>query len=370
MPALAERAAATEQARRVLPATVEDIVASGLLRVAVPPCFGGLPLAPDIDYPLAYEIAAELGRGCGASAWCYSLWAVHAWMVGYFPEPAQQEFYATGPATLCSSSFFAGRDILATPTDGGLRIAGRWEFSSGSDPASWALLGVGPPGLLALVPRSDYEVVDTWHASGLCGSGSNDLLVREAFVPTHRLLDLTRAGLDEHRAWELHGRLSYRLPLRVPLAWDLVAPLLGIVQAALDTFVERARRSPRMADSDVVQLRLAESAAEIDAARTLFRHAIDGLLAKAARDEPFSELERARNQRDRAFVVRLCMQAINRLFDSSGGHALFLSEPIQRCHRDAHAVAHRAGLMLDSVGPLYGRALLAETAGPDGSAGR
>jgi 3-hydroxy-9,10-secoandrosta-1,3,5(10)-triene-9,17-dione monooxygenase len=291
-------------------------------------------------------------------------------MVGYFPERAQQEFYATGPATLCSSSFFAGRDIQATPTDGGLRIAGRWEFSSGSDPASWALLGVGPPGLIALVPRSDYEILDTWHASGLCGSGSNDLLVREAFVPGYRLLDINRAGLDDRRAWELHGRLSYRLPLRVPLAWDLVAPLLGIVQAALDNFVERARRSPRMAESDVVQLRLAESAAEIDAARTLFGHAIERLLAKAAHDEPFSDLERARNQRDRAFVVRLCMQAVNRLFDSSGGHALFLSEPLQRCHRDAHAVAHRAGLMLDSVGPLYGRALLAETAGPSEPAGR
>ena len=356
VPVLKERAQETERLRRIPPQTVQQIVDSGLLHVAVPPRYGGI--GPEPDYDTAYDIAAELGRGCGASAWCYSLWAVHAWMVGHFPPPAQAEFYADGPDTLCSSSFFAGTDIECQPCDGGLRIRGRWEFSSGSDPAQWAMLGVGPPGLLALVPRGDYEVLDTWFASGLCGSGSNDLIIKDAFVPAHRLLDLNRAGLDEHLAYELHARRTYRLPLRVLLAWDLVAPLIGIAQAAVDAFVERARANPRMASSDIIQLRLAESSAEVDAARTLLRHTVDGLLAKAERGERFSDVERTRNQRDRAFVVRLCMLAVNRLFDSSGGHALFLSEPLQRCHRDAHAVSHRAGLMLDSVGPLYGRAVL------------
>jgi 3-hydroxy-9,10-secoandrosta-1,3,5(10)-triene-9,17-dione monooxygenase len=213
--------------------------------------------------------------------------------------------------------------------------------------------------LIALVPRRDYEVVDTWFASGLCGSGSNDIVVRDAFIPSYRMLDINRAGVDDSFAWDLHGRLTYRLPLRTLLAWDLVAPLLGIAQAMVDGFVERARASARMAGSDVIRLRLAESAAEVDAARVLLRHTVNGLLDRAARGEvSFTEVERARVGRDRAFTVRLCMQAVNRLFDVSGGHALFLSEPLQRCHRDAHAVAHRAGLMLDSVGPLYGAAVL------------
>jgi alkylation response protein AidB-like acyl-CoA dehydrogenase len=353
VPVLKQRALATEQLRRIPDETVRDLVDSQLIRLGVPDRFGGLGL----DYDLAYEVAMELGRGCGSSAWCYSLWAVHAWMVGYLPEATQQDVFAAhGPDTLCASSF-AARQVRAEPVAGGFRLSGHWEFSSGSDPAHWALLGIGTPGLLALVPRSDFEVLDTWFVSGLCGSGSNDVVVRDAFVPAERVLDINRAGLDDSIGWDLHQRLTYRVPLRVLLAWDLVAPLVGIAQGMVDEFTTRLRGTPG-AESEVVLMRLAEASAEVDAARVLLRQCIAGILAKATRGEPFSDLERARNQRDRAFVVRLCLQAVDRLFQVSGGHALFLSQPLQRAHRDAQAVSHRAGLMLESVGPLYGRAAL------------
>jgi alkylation response protein AidB-like acyl-CoA dehydrogenase len=94
----------------------------------------------------------------------------------------------------------------------------------------------------------------------------------------------------------------------------------------------------------------------------LMRHRVGLVLARTQCEEPFSELERATVARDRAFVVRLCMQAINRLFDVSGGHALFLSESLQRAHRDAQAIAHRAGLTLELVGPNYGRIAFAARA--------
>jgi 3-hydroxy-9,10-secoandrosta-1,3,5(10)-triene-9,17-dione monooxygenase len=218
------------------------------------------------------------------------------------------------------------------------------------------MLGVGPPGVLGLVPRADFEVVDTWFASGLCGSGSNDIVVEDAFLPAYRMLDINRAGVEDFTAWELHRRPTYAVPLRALLALDLVAPLVGIAHGMVDEFVRSARA--RAMKSEVTQLRLAEASAEVDAARVLLRHIVDRVLEKGRRSEAFSELERVRVQRDRAFVVRLCMQAVNRLFDVSGGHALFLSEPLQRFHRDAQAVSHRAGLMLETVGPVYGRVAL------------
>jgi 3-hydroxy-9,10-secoandrosta-1,3,5(10)-triene-9,17-dione monooxygenase len=350
VPVLRERALTTERLRRLPRETVDDLVASGLIRLGVPERFGGW----GAEYDLAYDVAIELGRGCGSSAWCYSLWAVHAWMIGHWPEPAQVDFFSTaGADTLCSSSF-AARSVKAEPCEGGLRLSGEWEFSSGSDPSHWAVLGTGTPFVLALVPRSDYQIVDTWHVSGLCGTGSNDIAIPEpVFVPDYRILDLTRAGVEDLTGWELHHQANYHVPLRVLLAWDLVAPLVGIALGAVEEFTARFAAS-LAADSDVIRLRLAEASAEADAARALLRHSIDHVLAKGAAGEPYSELERARNQRDRAFVVRLCMQAVNRLFDVSGGHALFLSNPLQRFHRDAQAVSHRAGLMFETVGPLYG----------------
>ncbi|MBV9894848.1 MAG: acyl-CoA dehydrogenase family protein [Chloroflexi bacterium] len=358
VPVLKERAVQTERLRRLPRETVDDLVASELMRLGVPERFGGL--GP--DYDRAYPIAAELARGCAAAAWCYSLWTVHAWMVGHMPERAQTEFFANGPDVLCSSSFATTSTVKSEPCDSGLRLSGRWEFSSGSDHADWLLLGTGAAGALALVPRPDFEVLDTWHASGLCGSGSHDVVVNNAFVPGHRLLDIDLAGASDLTGWELHHRLTYRVPLRVMLAWDLVAPLLGVAQAALDEFVHRiqaGKTGAYMARSEVIQLRIAEASAGVEAARALMHHRIAWVLAKASRGDAFSELERATVARDRAFVVRLCMQAVNGLFDVSGGHALFLSDPLQRAHRDAQAIAHRAGLTLEFVGTNYGRLALA-----------
>ena len=217
VPVLKERAVQTERLRRLPRETVDDLVASELMRLGVPERFGGL--GP--DYDRAYPIAAELARGCAAAAWCYSLWTVHAWMVGHMPARAQTEFFANGPDVLCSSSFATTSTVKSEPCDSGLRLSGRWEFSSGSDHADWLLLGTGAAGALALVPRSDFEVLDTWHASGLCGSGSHDVVVNNAFVPGHRLLDIDLAGASDLTGWELHHRLTYRVPLRVMLAWDL-----------------------------------------------------------------------------------------------------------------------------------------------------
>jgi len=353
VPVLQHRALETERLRRLPRETVDDLIASRLIRLGVPATFGGI--GP--DYDVAYDVGVELGRGCGAAAWCYSLYAVHAWMVGHFPERGQRECFADGPDVLCASSF-AAMNVQADERSDGLRIRGRWEFSSGSDAANWVLLGVGAPGVLALVPRSDFQVIDTWQASGLCGSGSNDIVVDDAFVPKHRMLDINRAGVDDWIGWELHQQLTYRLPLRVLLAWDLVAPLIGMAQSAVEAFTHRAATRGGTSQSDVVLLRLAEASAEVDAARTLMRHRASWALDKASQGEAFSDLERASNQRDRAFIVRLCVQAVNRLFEVSGGHALFLSEPLQRAHRDVQAASHRAGLMLEMVGPNYGRVAL------------
>ena len=85
---------------------------------------------------------------------------------------------------------------------------------------------------------------------------------------------------------------------------------------------------------------------------------ISEILRKGEEGEPFTLLERARVRRDKAYTTQLCLQAVNRIFDVSGGHALFDSVPLQRFHRDAHAVAHRDALIMDLGGQNYGRVLL------------
>jgi 3-hydroxy-9,10-secoandrosta-1,3,5(10)-triene-9,17-dione monooxygenase len=149
--------------------------------------------------------------------------------------------------------------------------------------------------------------------------------------------------------------------------WDLVAPLIGIAQGAVDAFtacLQGTSGPGRTADSVLVQVRLAEASVEVDAARKLHRCAIRDILDKAQRGETFTSLERARYKRDKTFAARLCVQAVNRLFETSGGRAIFESEAIQRCHRDAHAAAHHQGISWDAAAEDFGRQALGLPPGP------
>ena len=358
LPALRERAARTEDLRRVPDENIAELLASHLVRIGVPRRFGGL----EVPYGLCLDVAAELGRGCPSTAWCYGLWAAHAWLIGYWPLEAQEEVYGNGPDALCSSSLNPGRSTCNLVT-GGYRLSGRWEFSSGCDSASWVMLGAPNIGERSwvLVPRDDFEIVDTWFVSGLRGSGSKDISVSNAFVPHHRVMDVNTAGVSDLGAWELHRQGRYRVPVSTLLGWDLVGPMVGIAQGMIDEFTSRivGTSGPgRTADSPAIHLRLAQATAEVDAAKAVMNADVREILRKGAGGEPFAPLERARFRRDKAFITQLCLKAVNGLFDISGGHALHDSVPLQRFHRDAQAVAHRDGLVMELGGQDFGRVAL------------
>lgn len=359
VPTLRTRAVETEKLRRIPDETLADFETSGLLQAGNPARYGGYA---GIDYKDIFEIIMELGRGCGSSAWCYAVWTVHNWMLGFFPEQAQEEYYSTGPFTLCSSSYDPTKGKTER-VSGGYRISGHWDFSSGCDAASWFMLGAtsesGP--LMLLLPRNECQVIDTWFASGLAGTGSKDIVAEGVFVPEYRVLDANAAGSTDMSAWEIHRQISYRVPLRVTLGWELIAPIIGFGEAAMEDFLDRVRGTAgraRSAEGVQMQLRLAEAGAEIHTARLLHNSTVSEFMRKGDRGERFSSLERSRYIRDKSFVVQLCVQAINRLFDVSGGRALYSSQRIQRIHRDAHALSHRDGFIIDFAGEAWGKEML------------
>ena len=358
VPAFRERAAHTEKLRQLPEESVRDLLDSGLIRLGLPVRHGGV----DLDYRIGLRVAAELAKGCPSTSWCYSLWTGHAWLMGFWPLEAQEEVYGDGPDTLVASSLIFPPSTCV-PVDGGYQVSGHWEFSSGCDASGWVMLGLPGVGQRSwgLVPREDFEIVDNWYVSGLRGSGSKDIVVEDAFVPNHRILEVATAGSSDLSAWELHGQHRYRVPLPVLLGWDLLAPILGITQGMIDEFTARLEGTSgpgRTADSPAIHMRLSEAAAELDAARGLMECDIGEILRRGEAGESFTPLERARFKRDKAFTTQLCLQAVNRLFDVSGGHALFDSVPLQRFHRDAQAVAHRDLFIMDMGGQDYGRVLL------------
>jgi alkylation response protein AidB-like acyl-CoA dehydrogenase len=369
IPTLRERASQTEELRQIPSETIRDLAHAGLLRVANPKRFGGY--GNDID--LLFEIVMELGRACGSTAWCYSVWLVHNWMVGHWPERFQEEYFATGPDTLSSSGFAPVGKL--EPVDGGFKLSGRWDFSSGSDAGIWALLGAMTPAgpVFTMLPRTDYQIVDTWFAAGLKGTGSKDIQVSEAFVPSHRVVSLQDLAVPprdgkgpapvtpQTPAWELHGQPSYRLPMMNVVSFAVSSPIVGMAQGAVEAFEEglRGKTGPgRTSDSVAAQMRLAEAAAEVDAARVISLHTLTELLARGARGDIISEKDQIRYQRNRIYSARLCLQAITRLFEAGGAHSVYSSEPLQRFFRDAMVASHHASLNWDGVREQYGRLAL------------
>jgi alkylation response protein AidB-like acyl-CoA dehydrogenase len=359
IPVLKERAAECEQLRRLPDSTRDDFIKSGITRISQPVRFGGLGL--DMDTVL--EAALELGRGCGSSAWLGCFWPLHNWMVGLWPKEAQEEYWDASSSILSSTAWNVIRCQTEETVGGGIRLSGHWDFSSGIDHADWAMLFVPSlkPVRLALVPRKDLRIVDNWFVTGLCGTGSKEVFVDGAVVPEHRLLSMESAAAARSAGRELYGTSFYKMPLYTWLTYCLAAPAIGMAQGAVDSFEELMRgrvegiSGEHAGERPANQLRLAESSAEVDAARLLMRKNLRDLVEWANTETEIPIGERLRIRRDITFGGKLCYRAAHRLFEAGGAHAILRDQPLQRFVRDVDAAFHSGVLNWDPTGEQYGR---------------
>ena len=324
VPALRARAPAAERLRRMPDETMADFAAAGFFRTMQPARYGGLELA----FGIQTEFSIELARGCTSSSWNAVIIACHAWLAGMFPPDAQEELWADDPATLIATSFRPA-GVTVERDDGALRISGRWKFSSGVDHCSWAILtlpvppgtGTGPPEPhLALVPLADCTVEDTWYASGLAATGSNDVVVGDLVVPAHRVLDFMaiRGGPSPGSAHN-PGYL-YRLPMYGMFSYNLVGCAIGAAAGAVEAMIERLRdrgsvTGARIAELTSAQLRISESQAEIDAARAVMLRNLDEINRRGQAGEDQSMIDRVRYRRDNGDAVVVCTRQTQRLSD-------------------------------------------------------
>jgi 3-hydroxy-9,10-secoandrosta-1,3,5(10)-triene-9,17-dione monooxygenase len=361
LPALRQRAAATEALGRLPPETVADFRTGGFFRVLQPRRFGGL----ELDYGrLQLELCGTLGQACGSAAWVQMVVACHAWCLAMFPDAAQQAVWADDPETLVASAFgFTTGKGRAVDGGSGYWVEGDWIFSSGSDLCQWIILGTrleqpGPPKMIwTLLPRSDWEILDTWHAAGLKGSASNDIRVRGAFVPREFSLDISFApGGGPTPGSLVNPNPMYALPLAGFFPFNVTTEALGIARGAIDAFADQLAERGDRPNLYGRQLRLAESAAELDAAEALIRtdvEHIDNILHDGAPVEPAFQ---AKLGRDLSFMVKLCSHAVDLLTGAVGAHGMSDDNPVHRASRDVHAIANHAVNNWEHQALAYSRA--------------
>ena len=374
VPKLKERAAETEALRRLPDATERELHDAGLFRIVQPSRVGGL----ELDYGIMLDVCAELGRGCASAAWNVGNLASHHWMLGMFEPKAQDEVWHRSSDSLIATSlaFPAGR---GQPVEGGYRVTGRWPFSSGVDNSDWDLLAAtiraeekGPPTdfRFCLVHRSEFQVIDNWHALGLRGTGSKDVAVKDLFVPAHRTLSLRQMTGGPTPGSKVNPGPLYRMPMIALGSFVLAGSAVGNAQGALDDYVGAARKrattytGAQLGGFQAVQIKVAEAAASIDTALTLMRaHCAQGQAEAEAGRVPDLDTK-LRWRRDAAFGVNLCTRAVDLLMGVSGAGGLYDTGVMQRQFRDAHAINAHIVYSFDVVGSVWGQHALGQLPEP------
>ncbi len=367
VPQLRERARHTEELRRLPDETFSDLMDAGFFKCFQPARYGGY----EMDWGIQVDLGREVGRGCGSSAWIVSVVGSHAAILGRFADEAQHDVWGDDPDVLISTGS-ARTEGEARPVDGGFRLRGTWRFASGVDHAPWSIVAApllieGQPFdhrnlVQCLIPSTDYRIVDDWYVSGLRGTGSKNIVIEdEIFVPRHRTLGFAEFLGARPPGASANDSYVYDVEFAVYFGTSLLGPILGAAFGALEQYTEITKSRvgaifrDKVADALPVQLRLAESAAQIDAAALVAGRILDVLHRRGAAGESLTPQERVESMRDRAFLTRTCVDAVHRLVRQMGASGLSDGNPVQRHYRDISAMATQIGVAWDrNLGP-YGK---------------
>lgn len=365
VPVLRERAQKAEDARMLIRENEQLLHETGLFRFHQPKAFGGM----ELDFVAVVDIPSEIARGCPSTAWNVGNLACHHWILGYYDRETQHEVWDANPDALIASSIAlaAGR---GRAVDGGFVVSGRWPFSSGVDNSDWNMLAVtiyGDDGKtaidwqLCLVPKADYEIIDTWYAMGMAATGSKDIKVAELFVPERRALALQRCrGGSEHPGAALTPGPLFRIPIVAASSHPLAPAALGAAEGAYEMFL--ASMSKRMgtytgakvADFQAVQIKVARARCLIDSARDLLRQSAIALQDCAARNETPDLPTKLRYRAHTAFAVNQAREAVEVLWSCYGAQGLYTRDPLQRHLRDVTAMNQHFSFNFDIAGSAFG----------------
>jgi len=365
VPMLRERAQRAEDARMLIRENEQLLHESGLFRFHQPKAFGGM----ELPFVAVVDIPAELARGCASTAWSVGNVACHHWIHGYYEPETQREVWEANPDALIASSIAlaAGR---GRKVPGGFIVNGRWPFSSAVDNSEWNMLAVtvydddGKAPIdwrLCLVPKSDYEIIDTWYAMGMSATGSKDVAVNELFVPERRALALLRCrGGREHPGAALNTGALFAIPLVAASSHPLAPAALGAAEGALELFLATmAKRAgtytgARVADFQAVQIKVARARCLIDAARDLLRESAIAFQDAAERGVVPDLETKLRFRAHSAFAVGQAREAVETLWSCYGAQGLYTRDPLQRHLRDVLAINQHFSFNFDIAGAAYG----------------
>ncbi len=355
-PDIEARADRIERDRRLPPEVARALARAGVFRLCVPRALGG----EEADPATLLAVVEELARADGSTGWCAMIGATSGLMSGYLPEAEARAIYGASPEVI-SGGVFAPTGTAARE-GGHYRVTGRWRFASGCQHCDWLMGGClvrgdgSPHARMMLFPAAQAEIIDTWTVSGLRGTGSHDIAVRDLCVPVHRSVSLT------HDRPVASGAL-YAFPLFGLLALGIAAVALGLARRALDEILALAgAKTPTggrrtLAERATVQAQLAEAEATRAAAHAFLRATVEEAWAEARARGAIEVPLRARLRLAATHATAASARTVDVAYTAGGGTAVYAESPLQRAFRDVHVVTQHM-MVAPATWELAGRVLL------------
>lgn len=366
LPKIAANADQAERDRMVPEENIALLKGIGMHRAFQPKAYGGM----EISLPEFADCVAALATACASTAWAFSLLCTHSHQLALFPKKLQDEIWGENPDNTASSSIAPfGKP---TEVDGGIRLSGRMGWSSGCDHAEWAIVGLlrdtatgDKDYCFAVLPREDYTIVDDWYAAGMRGSGTKTLLIEDVFVPEHRIQSAKNMMEGKSAGYGLYpeSKIFYS-PYRPYFASGFSAISLGIAERMLEAFKEKTKNRVRaytgasVGTATPAIMRLAESTHQVHAARAFLEKTWNEHRWHSERKTYPSPETLAFWRTNQAYAVKMCIQAVDRLFEAAGGGSWFEGNELQRLFRDSHMTGAHAYTDYDVCAQILGRELM------------
>ena len=345
-PAIVARSEEVEGGRRVPPDLVDGLAAAGCFRTLVPRSHGGTELA----LPEEMRVIEELSRADGSVGWTVMIGSTAPALLGKLPGETFDTIYAEGPDVILAGT--VNPTGTATPVDGGFAVSGQWSFASGCQHCHWFIAhcivddGRQPPIRMMVLPPTDVEVKDTWSVSGLCGTGSHDFVVNDAFVPAERsfvlwnepCLDIPLLRIPELSLGSLRAGA-----VAVGIAHGALGDVTDLATGKVPVFSDGT-----LASNPLFQNQLGDADARLRAARTLLYADAEEAWATAVAGTPFTPDHRARIRATATWVTWTAVSVVDMAYTAGGGSSIHCSNPLQRRLRDIHALTQHFGVKLDT----------------------
>jgi alkylation response protein AidB-like acyl-CoA dehydrogenase len=363
-PLVEEHRASFDRDRRLPDVVFRALAEAGLFRLWLPSAMGGPELSP-AEFMRVVEVASAMD---GSIGWIVANGGGMSRVAGYLPEPVAREWFADPYAFIASATGAVGS---AEPVAGGYRVTGRWPFGSGASHATrfMALAAVrdgsdnSQPPICCYFAREHVTIHDTWHVSGLRGTGSSDFEVKDAFVPAEHTHDLIAPAPSQ-------PGIIYRIPVLTTFPWSITGTPLGIATGVMAAFTKSATQKKtrqgmtiQLQDREMVQSAVGRAEAIVGAARAFLKQAMIELIAALDDDRDRLQRARARLRIACAYAAEGSTSIVQMLTTEAGTSAIFESNALERAGRDINAAVKHIAMSPQSY-IVAGRLQLGLDPGP------